>query len=230
MVTNYIPVDQKITSEMSQAIHLLILNRFEGHKRFKEVASQLDITPQLLHRWKGRKNFQEEYDKQLAIYKSSFDDIRLADRRERIQAMVVLYNGLPLNKADLKLKILKEIRAECGDDHPLNINITARGAVAHAHQHQVQGLNLPPRDQDYDRWLKTNEKMRLTSVQEDGILPESNIEEVHYGEIHHGQSQSSGDENQGDSPSDTSKPLGTSEILASLSDGNGGERGTGSGD
>ena len=55
--------------------------------------------------------------KQLAICQRSFDEIQLADRKERVMAMQELFEKIPDIRVDLKLKILAQIRAEVGQDH-----------------------------------------------------------------------------------------------------------------
>ena len=55
----------------------------------------------------------------MAIYQSSFEEIQLADRKERVLAMQELYEKIPDIRVALKLKILAQIRAEVGQDQPI---------------------------------------------------------------------------------------------------------------
>ena len=49
----------------------------------------------------------------------SFDEIQLADRKERVKAMQDSYDKIPDIRVALKLKILAQIRAEVGQDQPI---------------------------------------------------------------------------------------------------------------
>ena len=81
----------------------------------------------------------------MAIYQSSFEEIQLADRKERVMAMQGLCDKIPDIQVALKLKILAQIRAEVGQDQP----------IQHVHAVHV-GVNIPPRAETYDEWLKQN--------------------------------------------------------------------------
>ena len=80
----------------------------------------------------------------------SFDEIQLADRKERVKAMQDSYDKIPDIRVALKLKILAQIRAEVGQDQP----------IQHVHAVHV-GVNIPPRAETYDEWPKQN---RLAST------------------------------------------------------------------
>ena len=60
--------------------------------------------------------FQTEYKLQVAIYQSSFEEIQLVDRKERVLAMQELYVKIPDIRVALKLKVLAQIRVEVGQD------------------------------------------------------------------------------------------------------------------
>ena len=82
----------------------------------------------------------------MAIYQSSFEEIQLADRKERVLAMQELYEKIPDIRVALKLKILAQIRAEVGQDQP----------IQHVHAVHV-GVNIPPRAETYEEWLDQNQ-------------------------------------------------------------------------
>ena len=63
----------------------------------------------------------------------------MADRKERVTAMQDLYDKIPDIRVALKLKILAQIRAEVGQDQP----------IQHVHAVHV-GVNIPPRAETYD--------------------------------------------------------------------------------
>ena len=73
----------------------------------------------------------------MAIYQQSFDEIQLADRKERVLAMQDLYDKIPDIRVALKLKILAQIRVEVGQDE-----------VAQQ-QPEAAGVDVPPRAQTY---------------------------------------------------------------------------------
>tara|TARA_B100000809_G_scaffold147569_1_gene145060 strand:+ start:174 stop:566 length:393 start_codon:yes stop_codon:yes gene_type:complete len=81
----------------------------------------------------------------LAI-QQSFDEIQLADRKERVKAMQDSYDKIPDIRVALKLKILAQIRAEVGQDQP----------IQHVHAVHV-GVNIPPRAETYEEWLDQNQ-------------------------------------------------------------------------
>ena len=160
-----------ITETQHQAIHLLILGRFDPNRSLAEVADRVGVARATIHNWKKEEHFQAEYARQLALYKNNFDDIKLADRRERVKCMAQLYE-LAGQRIDLKLRILKEIRAEVGDEHPLQIE--QKGTVAHLHAHQQVGEqpigpNLPPRNASYKEWVETNRQMEATNGQVEAV-------------------------------------------------------------
>ena len=76
--------------------------------------------------------------------------------------MAGLYEKVPNARVALKLKVLKAIREEVGDDRPIQVE----------HHHQgVIGLNLPPRASTYEEWVEQNRQMaRAVSVPEEPPL------------------------------------------------------------
>lgn len=145
-----------------QAITLMILWRYDTHKGMSELADTLGVARQTIYKWKAKEYFKDEYARQLRMYRENFEEIQLADRKERVKAMSLLFEQLPTHRAELKLKILKEIRAEVGDDHPMTLQVqggvthSIKGEIAH---HKALGPNLPPRAANYDEWLSQNKQM-----------------------------------------------------------------------
>ena len=76
--------------------------------------------------------------------------------------MAGLYEKIPNPRVALKLKVLKAIREEVGDDRPIQVE----------HHHQgVIGLNLPPRASTYEEWVEQNRQMaRAVSVPQEPPL------------------------------------------------------------
>ncbi len=149
------------TEKQLQCITLMILWRYDTHRGMSELADTLGVARQTLYKWKGRDYFKEEYERQLRLYKENFEDIQLADRKERVKALSLLFEQVPSHRTELKLKILKEIRTEVGDDHPMTLQV--QGGVTHSVQgeiaHKATGPNLPPRAANYDEWLSQNKQM-----------------------------------------------------------------------
>ena len=134
-----------LTDRDSAIIQQIILDRWNPLRLNKKIASHFGLTINQVRHIRSKSAFQTEYKRQLAIYQQSFDEIQLADRKERVLAMQELYEKIPDIRVALKLKILAQIRAEVGQDHP----------IQHVHAVHV-GVNIPPRAETYDEWLKHN--------------------------------------------------------------------------
>ena len=136
---------------MKEAIHLIIMDRWGTGNISKKVCSALSISSHQLAAWRRSPAFREEFQRQLQLYRSNFDDIQMADRKERVKALDGLYQKIPDNKVTLKVKVLQAIRAEVGDTKE----------VTHTHrieQPQNQGPNIPPRADSYEDWVKQNKQ------------------------------------------------------------------------
>jgi len=59
----------------------------DPHRINKKIADHHGLTINQVKYMRSKPAFKAEYDKQLAIYLDSFDDIQLADRKERVQEM-----------------------------------------------------------------------------------------------------------------------------------------------
>ncbi|MEE2833967.1 MAG: hypothetical protein VYD18_16525 [Candidatus Latescibacterota bacterium] len=95
----------------------VILDRWNPLRLNKKIASHFGLTINQVRHIRSKPAFQAEYSKQLAIDQRSFDEIQLADRKERVMAMQELFEKIPDIRVALKLKILAQIRAEVGQDH-----------------------------------------------------------------------------------------------------------------
>ena len=135
-----------LTDRDRAIIQQVILDRWNPLRLNKKIASHFGLTINQVRHIRSKSAFQTEYKRQLAIYQSRFEEIQLADRKERVTAMQDLYDKIPDIRVALKLKILAQIRAEVGQDQPIQ------------HVHAVHaGVNIPPRAVTYEEWLDQNQ-------------------------------------------------------------------------
>ena len=137
----------KLTDTERQIIQMMILDRWNPHRLNKKIASHFGLTVNQV-RWIRRKPaFQAEHAKQLAIYQHAFDNIGLADRKERVRALDALYYKIPDCRVALKLKVLGQIREEVAGDWQVV-----------EHRHAVQGAepNASASAATYEEWLAQN--------------------------------------------------------------------------
>ena len=131
-----------------QAVQLIVLDRWNPSKANDKVAKTLDVDKSTVFRW--RKN--EEFDKALKVElerdRSNFDEVPLAWRKNRVLALEDLYHKIEDRRVALKLKVLRELREEVGD-HRIQVEHTV----------ELKNLNVPPRADSYEEWLKQNEQM-----------------------------------------------------------------------
>jgi hypothetical protein len=73
----------ELTDREHQIIQQLILDRWNPHRINKKIADHHGLT---INQVKYMRSKPAGGDKQLAIYLDSFDDIQLADRKERVKA------------------------------------------------------------------------------------------------------------------------------------------------
>ena len=85
----------ELTDREHQIIQQLILDRWNPHRINKKIANHHGLTINQVKYMRSKPAFKAEHDKQLAIYLDSFDDIQLADRKERVKAMAGLYEKIP---------------------------------------------------------------------------------------------------------------------------------------
>ena len=140
----------------SQAIQLLILHRWDaGRGRgsnglIRCVAKELGVKADTVKHWRLCGNFRAEFDRQLAIFQRNYDDIQLADRRERVRILDSLFFLVDDSRVELKLKILREIREEVGD----NVRRVEQTVTV-----TQGGVNTPPGASTYEEWLEQNRQM-----------------------------------------------------------------------
>jgi hypothetical protein len=164
-------MSKELTMQEHEIIQQLILDRWNPHRINQKIANHFDLSVNQVRHIRRKPQFQAEYDKQLALYKGSFDDICLADRKERVKALDGLYQRIPDVRVALKIKVLQAIREEVGDDRP----------VLEVHHSGHIGLNAPPRANTYEEWVEQNETM------ERGIV-EASFKELPVAEAYGGES------------------------------------------
>ena len=136
---------KELTDRERAIIQQIVLDRWNPRRLNKKISSHFGLSTNQVRHIRSKPRFQAEYEKQLAIYQQSFDDVRLADRKERVRAMSDLFEKVPDIRVALKLKVLEQIRQEVGHDEPIN------------HYHVVDvGVNLPPRAETYEEWVEQN--------------------------------------------------------------------------
>jgi transposase-like protein len=131
-----------------QAVQLIVLDRWNPSKANDKVAKTLDVNKSTVFRWRKDAEFDKALKKEIERDRSNFDDVPLAFRKNRVLALEELYNKIEDRRVALKLKVLKELREEVGD-HRIQVEHTV----------EVKGLNVPPRAESYEEWLKQNSKM-----------------------------------------------------------------------
>ena len=154
-------MDKPLTSQEHEIIQQLILDRWNPHRINMKIANHFGLSVNQVRHIRRKPHFQAEYTKQLAIYKDSFDDVQLADRKERVKALDGLYQRIPEARVALKIKVLQAIREEVGDDRP----------VLEVHHSGHIGVNTPPRAASYEEWVQQNETM-------EGRMIESSFKEL----------------------------------------------------
>tara|TARA_Y100001973_G_C5209206_1_gene344122 strand:- start:20640 stop:21155 length:516 start_codon:yes stop_codon:yes gene_type:complete len=152
----------KLNTNHKQAIQLMILDRWVPSKTTNNVANHLGVAPQTVALWRTDKDFCEEFKRQLDIYRKNFDDVQLADRKERVKELQRLYVKIPDKRIALKIKVLDTIAREMGD------------VQTHVHKHMLEradnqdGVNAPPQANTYEEWVEQNrqmeEMMKLTEA------------------------------------------------------------------
>jgi hypothetical protein len=148
-------MDKPLTTQEHEIIQQLILDRWNPHRINQKIANHFGLSVNQVRHIRRKPQFQAEYVKQLAIYKDSFDDVCLADRKERVKALDGLFQRIPDVRVALKIKVLQAIREEVGDDRP----------VLEVHHSGQIGVNAPPRADSYEEWLKQNDVMEGRMVE-----------------------------------------------------------------
>ena len=138
----------KLADRHHEAIQMMILDRYSRRRQSHQIAAQVGVHYVTVNAWKRDPDFQAEYQKQLELYKNNFDDIQLADRKERVKILSDMFAHIPEPRVSLRLKVLEQIRIEVGDDR-----------IEVAHTHELKGPNTPPRAETYEEWLEQNQQM-----------------------------------------------------------------------
>ena len=131
----------------------MILDRWVPAKTTNNVANHLGVAPQTVALWRTDKDFCAEFKRQLDIYRKNFDDVQLADRKERVKELQRLYVKIPDKRIALKIKVLDTIAREMGD------------VQTHVHKHMLEradnqdGVNAPPQANTYEEWVEQNRQM-----------------------------------------------------------------------
>ena len=138
----------KLTDLDRQIIQQCILDRWNPHRLNRKIAHHFGLTLNQVRHIRRKPAFKQEYARQMAIYQGAFDEVQMADRKERVKAMDALFHKIPDYRVALKLKVLAAIRAEVAGDH----------VIHHTHLHQAvpTGPDIPPRAGTYEEWLKQN--------------------------------------------------------------------------
>ena len=84
-----------LTDRDRAIIQQIILDRWNPLRLNKKIATHFGLTINQVRHIRSKPVFQTEYKRQLAIYQQSFDEIQLADRKERVLAMQELYEKIP---------------------------------------------------------------------------------------------------------------------------------------
>ena len=131
-----------------QAVQLIVLDRWTPDKCGEKVANTLDVNRSTVAAWRKKPEFKEALQEELDRDRKNFDNVPLAWRKNRVLALEEIYNKIDDKRVALKLKVLKEIREEVGDNR-LQVEHTV----------EVRPLNAPPVAESYEEWLKQNEQM-----------------------------------------------------------------------
>ena len=105
-------MSEGVTDQEQQIIQMMILDRWNPGRINEKIANHFGLTKNQVRHIRRKPQFNAEYARQLAIYKSEISNIRLGDRKERVRAMSDLYEKIPDCRVALKLKVLAQIRAE----------------------------------------------------------------------------------------------------------------------
>jgi len=155
-----------LNSTHKQAIQLMILDRWNPRQQSRKVAHHLGVQPATVKCWRLDSDFVAEYKRQLDIYQKNFEDIKLADRKERVRELDALYHRIPEARIQLKVKVLDAIAREVGDVRD-----------THIHKHMVEqfGVNAPPAADTYEEWVKQNTQMEEMLQLQEAIPAEAEV-------------------------------------------------------
>lgn len=143
------PTGSPLSHLQNKAIHLLVQERNGKKDVGALIAQALSVQRSTVNRWRRTEEFQDEFKRQMELFRKNFDDVPLADRKERVVCLAELFHEIPKSQVQLKIKLLTAIRQEVGDDKQV-VEVTHTGEV---------GLKLPPRATSYEEWQSQNRKM-----------------------------------------------------------------------
>lgn len=140
-------------------IHYLVMDRWDGKGITEEVRGEIGVSQQQVSKWRKKEVFQDELKRQIELYRANFDDIQMADRKERVLEYARMLQLIPDQRVSLRIKVLQAIAKEVGDDKPREL---------HLHKHDsttIQGPNIPPRAQSYEEWMTQNAAAEAAQLQ-----------------------------------------------------------------
>jgi len=155
-----------LNTNHKQAIQLMILDRWNPREQSRKVANHLGVKRETVKGWRVDSDFIAEYKRQLDIYQKNFDDVQLADRKERVKELDKLYKRIPEARVQLKVKVLDAIAREVGDVRD-----------THIHKHMVEqfGVNAPPAADSYEEWVKQNQQMEEMLQLQEAVPAEAEV-------------------------------------------------------
>ena len=156
----------QIKDKHREAIQMMILDRYSRRRQTGQIAQQVGVSRSAITQWKNDEEFKAEYQKQLRIYQQDFSEIRLADRRERVQVLSDMFEHIPSQRVSLRMKVLEQIRIEVGDDR-----------IQVEHTVEVKGPNMPPRAETYAEWIKQNQQMLEAVPESKSVEADFEVEE-----------------------------------------------------
>ena len=137
-----------------QIVQMLVLDRWNPGRINKKIASHFGLSPNQVRHIRRKPEFQAEYAKQLAIYQHEFEDVELADRKERVRALNDLFFKIPDIRMKLKLKVLEQISREVGH---------LRYDYVHGYPVESHSVPQQPKEQTYEEWLHETYEIEKSS-------------------------------------------------------------------
>ena len=155
-----------LNTNHKQAIQLMILDRWNPREQSRKVANHLGVKRDTVTGGRVDPDFIAENTRQLDIYQKNFDDVQLADRKERVKELDKLYRRIPEARVQLKVKVLDAIAREVGDVRD-----------THIHKHMVEqfGVNAPPAADNYEEWVKQNTQMEEMLQLQEAVPTEAKV-------------------------------------------------------
>lgn len=155
----------KLNSQHQEAIQALILYRGLSSRANAKVAKLVGVVPRTVIMWRKDKDFSAQLRSELRAFRSDFENVTLAHRKERVLALEAIFDKLDERQVGMKIKVLQAIRQEVGDDKQV-IEVQHSGHI---------GVELPPRATTYDEWLEQNASMARNRVEEGTMVDEQRI-------------------------------------------------------